>query len=134
MNLLVYIIVYPFMWLISRMSFGLIYLFSDIVYYLIYYIFSYRKKVVRENLKLAFPKMSIEERIKIEKKYYKYLSDIFLESLKTMNISEDEMKVYTRNKKFDVNGWIQTLDFYVVNEKGMKSNTFLKLCQIGNNY
>ena len=79
-NLLVYIIVYPFMWLISRMSFGLIYLFSDIMYYLIYYIFSYRKKVVRENLKLAFPKMSIEERKKIEKKYYKYLTDIFLES------------------------------------------------------
>ena len=48
-------------------------------------------------------------------------------------ISEDEMKIYTRNKKFDVNGWLQTTDFYVVNEKGMKSNTFLKLCQIGNN-
>ena len=92
MNLLVYIIVYPFMWLISRMSFKLIYLFSDMMYYLIYYIFSYRKKVVRENLKLAFPKMSIEERIKIEKKYYRYLSDIFLESFKSMNISEDEMK------------------------------------------
>ena len=91
-NLLVYIIVYPFMWLISRMSFVLIYLFSDMMYYLIYYIFSYRKKVVRENLKLAFPKMSIEERIKIEKKYYRYLSDIFLESFKSMNISEDEMK------------------------------------------
>lgn len=49
-------------------------------------------------------------------------------------IPDDEMKVYTHKKKFDVNGWIQTLDFYVVNEKGMKSNTFLKLCQIGNNY
>ena len=92
MNLLVYIIVYPLMWLISRMSFGLIYLFSDMMYYLIYYIFSYRKKVVRENLKLAFPQMSIEERIKIEKKYYRYLSDIFLESFKSMNISENEMK------------------------------------------
>ena len=92
MNLLVYIIVYPFMWFISRMSFRLIYLFSDIMYYLIYYIFSYRKKVVRENLKLAFPKMSIEERVKIEKKYYRYLSDIFLESFKSMNISENEMK------------------------------------------
>jgi hypothetical protein len=49
-------------------------------------------------------------------------------------ISEDEMKVYTHKKKFDANGWLQTNDFYVVNEKGMRSSTFLKLCQIGNNY
>ena len=74
------------------MSFRLIYLLSDIMYYVIYYIFSYRKKVVRENLNLAFPDMDLRERIKIEKKYYKYLSDIFLESFKSMNISENEMK------------------------------------------
>lgn len=92
MNLLVYIIVYPFMWIISKMSFRLLYLFSDFMYYVLYYIFSYRKKVVRENLKLAFPEMSSLERTKIEKKYYKYLADIFLESFKSMNISEDEMK------------------------------------------
>ena len=49
-------------------------------------------------------------------------------------IPNDEMKVYTHNKKFDVNGWLKTIDFYVVNEKGMRSNTFLKLCQLGNNY
>ena len=80
------------MWIISKMSFRLLYLFSDFMYYVLYYIFSYRKKVVRENLKLAFPEMSSLERTKIEKKYYKYLADIFLESFKSMNISEDEMK------------------------------------------
>ena len=84
------------MWIISKMSFRLLYLFSDFMYYVLYYIFSYRKKVVRKNLKLAFPEMSSSERTKIEKKYYKYLADIFLESFKSMNISEDEMKTYAR--------------------------------------
>ena len=59
---------------------------------MIYYVFSYRKEVVRENLNLAFPEMNLSDRIKIEKKYYKYLSDIFLESFKSMNISEKELK------------------------------------------
>ena len=44
------------------------------------------------------------------------------------------MKVYTHNRNFDVDGWLQTIDFYVVNETGMRSNTFLKMCQLGNNY
>ena len=72
------------------------------MYYLIYYIFSYRKKVVRENLKLAFPKMSIEERIKIEKKYYRYLSDIFLESFKSMNISKKEINIRYNFKNLEL--------------------------------
>ena len=46
------------MWIISRLSFPLLYKVSDFLYYLLYYVFSYRKKVVRENLKLAFPKMN----------------------------------------------------------------------------
>ena len=58
MNLITYIIAYPFIWLISRLNFSTIYLISDFLYYVLYYVFSYRKSVVRENLKLAFPKMS----------------------------------------------------------------------------
>lgn len=91
MNLLVYIIAYPFIWLISRLNFSAIYLISDFLYYFLYYIFSYRKNVVRKNLKLAFPKKNKKDRLKIEKKYYRFLSDIFLESFKSMNISEDEI-------------------------------------------
>tara|TARA_B100001939_G_scaffold164177_1_gene141512 strand:+ start:1226 stop:2107 length:882 start_codon:yes stop_codon:yes gene_type:complete len=92
MNLIVYIIAYPMMWLISRMGFRMLYVFSDFMYYVLYYIFRYRIKVVRENLKLVFPEMPTGQRISIEKKYYRYLADIFLESFKSMNISESEMK------------------------------------------
>ena len=91
MNLLVYLIIYPFVWLISRMSFRILYLFSDILYYPLYYIFSYRKRVVRKNLELAFPGKSLKERIKIEKENFRNLTDIFLETFKSTKLKEDEL-------------------------------------------
>ena len=92
MNLLIYIIVYPFIWLISRLNFTLIYIVSDILYYFLYYVISYRKNVVRENLKLAYPNKSIRERREIERKNFRNLTDVFLETFKSTNIKEDELK------------------------------------------
>ena len=92
MNLLVYIIAYPFIWLISRLNFSTIYLISDFLYYVLYYVFSYRKSVVRENLKLAFPEMSKKERLEIEKNNFRNLTDIFLETFKSINVKEEELK------------------------------------------
>ena len=92
MNLLVYIILYPLIWIISKSSFRLIYLFSDFLYLILYHVISYRKKLVRKNLALAFPEKTFLERKIIEKKYYKHLSDLFLESFKSLNISEVDIK------------------------------------------
>ena len=92
MNLITYIIAYPFIWLISRLNFTIIYLISDFLYYVLYYVFSYRKSVVRENLKLAFPKMPKKERLKLEKNIFRNLTDVFLETFKSINVSEEELK------------------------------------------
>ena len=92
MNLLIYIIVYPFIWLISRLNFTLIYIVSDILYYFLYYVISYRKNVVRENLKLAYPNKSIRERREIERKNFRNLTDIFLETFKSTIMEENELK------------------------------------------
>lgn len=92
MNLLVYIILYPFIWIISKSNFRLIYLFSDFLYLILYHVISYRKKLVRKNLALALPEKTFLERKIIEKKYYKHLSDLFLESFKSLNISEVDIK------------------------------------------
>ncbi len=92
MNLLVYIILYPLIWIISKSSFRLIYLFSDFLYIILYHVISYRKKLVRKNLALAFPEKTFLERKIIERKYYKHLSDLFLESFKSLNISEVDIK------------------------------------------
>ena len=92
MKLKVFLLIYPLIWLISRLNFKQLYLFSDFFYYILYYVIGYRKKVVRNNLKLAFPEKTNNELLMIEKKYYRNLSDVFLESFKSMNIKEEEMK------------------------------------------
>lgn len=92
MHFLAYILIYPLLWFISIMPFRILYLISDGLYVLLYYIIGYRKKVVTNNLKLVFPEKSEKEIFAIRKKFYKHLCDMFLEMAKTMNISEIELK------------------------------------------
>tara|TARA_Y100001968_G_C19451980_1_gene769372 strand:+ start:6992 stop:7894 length:903 start_codon:yes stop_codon:yes gene_type:complete len=88
----VFWLVYPLLWLISILPFWLFYFFSDLIYILVYYIIGYRKKTVEKNLKLAFPEKSESELISIKKKFYHHMCDMFLEMIKTLTISEAELK------------------------------------------
>ncbi|MGZ9676231.1 lysophospholipid acyltransferase family protein [Flavobacterium sp. GNP001] len=97
MQLLVFIIAYPFLWIVSILPFPIFYFLSDCVYLLVYHVIGYRKKVVRANLALALPHLTAKERLQIEKKSYHHLCDMFLEMVKTMTISSAEM-----NKRFVV--------------------------------
>jgi KDO2-lipid IV(A) lauroyltransferase len=73
------------------LPFRLLYLLSDFVYVIVYYVIGYRKKTVRENLALALPHLSAQERLVIEKKSFRHLCDMFLEMIKTMTISKKEI-------------------------------------------
>jgi KDO2-lipid IV(A) lauroyltransferase len=73
------------------LPFPLLYLLSDFVYVIVYYVIGYRKKTVRENLALALPHLSAQERLVIEKKSFHHLCDMFLEMIKTMTISKKEI-------------------------------------------
>lgn len=92
MQFLVYILVYPLLWIISILPFRLLYAFSDGLYVLIFRIIGYRRKTVKENLKLVFPEKSEEEINAITKKFYHHLCDMIVEAIKSLTISEDEMK------------------------------------------
>ncbi len=92
MQFLVYILVYPFVWLISILPFRLLYAFSDFLYVLIYRIFGYRKSTVIANLKLVYPQKTEKEIKNITKKFYHHLCDMMVESMKSLTISEAEMK------------------------------------------
>jgi KDO2-lipid IV(A) lauroyltransferase len=91
MQFLLYIFLYPILWCISILPFRILYIVSDGVYLLTYYIIGYRKKTVRENLALALPHLSEKERLVIEKKSFHHISDVFLEMIKTLTISKSEM-------------------------------------------
>jgi KDO2-lipid IV(A) lauroyltransferase len=74
----------------------ILYIKSDIFFFLIYYVFRYRKNVVLENLRLAFPEKSEAERKKISRNFFKHFTDLFMESVKAFSISEKEiLKRYT---------------------------------------
>ncbi len=92
MQLLVFIIAYPLLWIISRFPFKLLYLMSDGVYSILYYVIGYRKKVVRNNIELVFPEKDSVERLGIEKKFYRHMCDMFLEMIKTMGISNKQLQ------------------------------------------
>ena len=92
MELLVYWFAYPFLWLISRLPFWLFYKISDLVYILVYHIIGYRKKIVTENLELVFPEKSSEEIKKITRKFYQHMCDMFLEMIKSISITDKQLK------------------------------------------
>ena len=92
MQFLAYIVAYPFLWLISILPFRIFYWFSDFVYFLVYHVIGYRRKTVRENLALTLPHLSDAERKEIEKKFYQHMCDMFLEMIKTMSITPEEME------------------------------------------
>ena len=91
MQLLIFIIVYPFIWILSILPLKVLYVLSDIIYVILYYIIGYRKKVVRYNLKLSFPEKSSEELLEIEKKTFHHFIDIFMEMIRSFSISKREI-------------------------------------------
>jgi len=92
MQFLVYILIYPILWLVSILPFRLLYAVSDGLFFILYYIVGYRKKVVKENLQLVFPDKSEQEIKSISKKFFHHLSDMVVESIKSLSISKEEMK------------------------------------------
>ena len=96
MQFLAFWLIYPTLWLISKLPFKLLYLFSDWVCLWLYTIIGYRKKVVRYNLKTAFPDFSDQERKRIEKQFYHHLCDTFVEIIKSISLTREELdKRYT---------------------------------------
>lgn len=81
-----------FLFLISLLPFWLLYIIADGFYILLYYVFHYRRTIVHTNLANAFPEKSERERNIIEKKYFHYLSDMIIESIKMLSISQKSIK------------------------------------------
>ncbi|PTQ96942.1 KDO2-lipid IV(A) lauroyltransferase [Mucilaginibacter yixingensis] len=80
-----------FLYLLSLLPFWFLYLLSDVLYFVIYYLTGYRKKVVRENLRNSFPEKTDAERRAIERKFYSYLCDLMLETIKMLTISKKQV-------------------------------------------
>lgn len=83
--------------LLSYIPFCILYPLSNGLFYLLYYVIQYRKKIVHQNLKESFPKKDDQEIKLIEKKFYRFFTDMILESIKMTSISPEEI---ARRMKF----------------------------------
>lgn len=79
-----------FLYLLSLLPLPLLFFFARLLYYLLYYVIGYRKKVVRQNLTNSFPEKSAADIISIEKKFFLYLAELIFEIIKMTSISKAE--------------------------------------------
>ena len=79
--------------------FWLLYALSDVAYVLVYYVVHYRLQIVRRNLVTSFPDKTPKELQRIERQFYHWLCDYFVEAVKLLGISKKELQ-----RRFQVNG------------------------------
>lgn len=92
MSALLFNIVRFFWFLLSLLPFRVLFFFSDCMYFLVYYVVRYRRKIVRKNLVNSFPEKSLKEIIAIEKNNYSALCDYFVEVIKLDGMGEKEVR------------------------------------------
>ncbi|MDN5217443.1 lysophospholipid acyltransferase family protein [Fulvivirgaceae bacterium BMA12] len=80
-----------FLKLLSRIPLNILYVLSNLVYFITFYIAGYRKKTVYTNLRNAFPEKSDQEIRDIAKAFYKRFSDFAVEVLKGITISAEAL-------------------------------------------
>ncbi|HWD87244.1 MAG TPA: lysophospholipid acyltransferase family protein [Mucilaginibacter sp.] len=80
------------LYLLSLLPFWFLYLLSDFIFFILYYLVGYRRKVVQENLRNSFPEKTEQERSQIEKKYFKYMADLMIETIKLASMSEKQVR------------------------------------------
>lgn len=86
--LLYYVVMIP----LSLLPFWALRGVSYFMYFGIYQIAGYRKKVVITNIRNSFPHLSPQEQKAICDKFYKHFADVILESFKSFTISKPALK------------------------------------------
>ena len=86
-----YYIVYGIFYLISLLPWFIIYAISDFIYFILYYVVKYRRGVVMNNLKIAFPEKTEKELTAISKESYHGLVDTFIEVIKLLTLSKKKL-------------------------------------------
>lgn len=84
-------VVYAFFYMLSLLPMWVLYRLADVGYLLIYDVLKYRRGIVRQNLVSSFPEKTNSEIVNIEKQFYRWFADYFLESIKLLSISRRQL-------------------------------------------
>lgn len=91
MGKILYGSLYCIFYLVSLLPLTILYAISDGIYYMMYYVVRYRRHLVRKHLIDCFPEKSDEERLKIEREFYSWLCDYFMETIKLFTMSKKQV-------------------------------------------
>lgn len=89
---LLYYVILAVWYLFSLLPMRVHYFNADLLFWLLFKVLGYRRKVVWRNLTESFPEKEEEELRRIERGYYHFLCDYLVESVKLMTISKEEIK------------------------------------------
>lgn len=117
-----FIVARSLIWLLTLLPLSVLYVFSDLVFLLLYYVVRYRRRVVFRNLKRSFPEKPAREIGKIARKFYRHLTDSFIELVYPLNMGEKE---HRRRFQFRNPGLLE--DLY-----SQKRNILLLMSHYGN--
>lgn len=84
-------IAYGFLWILAWLPLTVLYVLSDLLYPLVYYVIRYRRDVVRRNLNNAFPEKDKAEKKIIERKFYHYFCDLIVEIVKMIHLTPEQL-------------------------------------------
>lgn len=79
------------LWLITLLPLSMLYVVSDFLFIILYYLIGYRKKTVTENLSRSFPDLSNREIRSLRSRFFRYLTDYFIESIYIIHMSREEV-------------------------------------------
>jgi len=69
-----------------------LYPISGLLYLLVCYVVRYRREVVMDNLRRSFPEKTEKERRQISHKFYRFICDLFIETVKLTNIDTPQIR------------------------------------------
>jgi len=80
-----------FLGLIARLPWWALYVVSDLLFFIIYNMVWYRRKLVWNNIRAAFPEKSAEEVNDISIAFYRNFCDQIVETVKLLHASQEEI-------------------------------------------
>jgi Kdo2-lipid IVA lauroyltransferase/acyltransferase len=91
-----YYFIYGLLWLFSLLPLRVLHFISDCFYVLVFYVLKYRKEVVLNNMKQAFPQKSEQEIEQLAKKFYHTFIDSLIESIKLFSTGKKFLEKHVR--------------------------------------
>lgn len=87
-----YCLIMPLAWL----PLWVLYILSDLLYPMVYYVVRYRRRVTRTNLTKSFPTKSEKEIVAIEKAYYRHICDLLAEGVWGLRATPEQLLAHYR--------------------------------------